>query len=248
MDILGQLKLFYNTQTDKFHNTRKREWPEFDIILKYIKKNPSKKIKILELWCWDWRFYRYLQENLKKQIQYTWIDISNNLINIALQNDSSVDFQVQEMIEFLKQQHQEQYDFVIWIASFQHLFTKKQRHIALRYIYRSLKYWWDLIMINWSFSKWFISKHKFIILKSLLKTIFTLWLHSFNDLFVPWKDKDIIFYRYYHIFLISELKKLIKYSWFIQEKLWYVDSQWEFVNSFLKSRNTFLVAKKDVID
>jgi hypothetical protein len=51
MNILFDLKNFYNNQAEKFHYTRKKEWPEFEYILKEIKSSKKRNIKILELGC-----------------------------------------------------------------------------------------------------------------------------------------------------------------------------------------------------
>jgi ubiquinone/menaquinone biosynthesis C-methylase UbiE len=49
--IKKNLKEFYDDQADKFHNTRKKKWPEFQILLNEINKIDKKTIKILEIGC-----------------------------------------------------------------------------------------------------------------------------------------------------------------------------------------------------
>ena len=82
MDTFDNLKEFYNSQADKFHNTRKKHWPEMDHILDQIKQHPSKNLNILELGCGDGRFVKYL-DKLDKNLHYQGIDLSENLIEIA---------------------------------------------------------------------------------------------------------------------------------------------------------------------
>jgi ubiquinone/menaquinone biosynthesis C-methylase UbiE len=50
-----KLEAFYDSQAEKFSGTRKRHWPEFDIILAAIKAVIGRKntIRILEVGCGD---------------------------------------------------------------------------------------------------------------------------------------------------------------------------------------------------
>lgn len=247
MNIKKELKDFYDQEANKFHNTRKKHWPEFDHILKIVKKSKKRNINILELGCGSWRFLWYLQENTKKKINYTWVDISDWLIDIAKHEYPEWNFFSMDMVSALQQQNQWTYDFVIAIASFQHLPTYKERLLALKNIYRILNYWGECIMVNWSFSKWFWEKYRNQVIKSFFKQF--LGKYKFNDIFVPWKqdNSDKIFYRYYHIFTHSELRKLSKHSWFILEELSYIDKEGNISTDWKDSRNSFFVAKKDVI-
>lgn len=247
MDLKQQLQDFYNQQATNFHISRQKKWPEFNYFLKAIKSSKKKHINILELWCWSWRFFWFLKENTKKKINYYWIDFSENLINIAKQEYQDWNFETVDMLTWLEKFSQNQFDFVVAIASFQHLDTNKQRLLTLKHIYRLLNYWWALIMSNWSFSKWFIKKYYINILNSLINQI--LWKYSYNDIFVPWKDNILnkIYYRYYHIFTISELTNLLKLSWFIIEIWKFIDKNWNLSNSWINSRNSFFIAKKDVL-
>jgi hypothetical protein len=55
MDIIEELKNFYNDQAEKFTETRKKKWPEFELILQEIKndfdRSKNKILNILELGC-----------------------------------------------------------------------------------------------------------------------------------------------------------------------------------------------------
>lgn len=246
MDIKENLKNFYNQQAEKFSQSRKKGWPEFSKILDRIESYPYDNIKILEIWCWDGRFYNYLKNNSKKNIIYHWVDFSQELINIA-KNNYWQHFYVYDMNNFLENSNQQSFDFVIAIASFQHLVDKKERLLVLKNIYRVLKYKWWLIMINWSFSKWFLKKFKKHLLKSFFKFIFSLWYYNINDMFLPWKDdKWQVYYRYYHIFTLNEISSLCKESWFVVYDVYYTDNNWEFLVNWKNARNSFCYAVKDV--
>lgn len=247
MDIISELKYFYDLQADNFHETRKKFWPEFDIILKNFKNFDKPNIKILELGCGAWRFYWFLQKNLDKNFDYTWIDLSENLIKIAQNEYGEWNFKTSEMNKYMSNLKQQDFDIVLLIASFQHLPNFKERLLLLRNIYRILNYWWQVIMINWSFSKWFIKKYYKEILKWVWRSAITLGKYKFNDLFIPWKDKNTLFKRYYHIFLKSELKKLFLQSWFIVKNLNYIDKFWQEKKNFSGSRNSFIIWEKEVL-
>ena len=248
--ITSSIKDFYNKQAEKFSQTRQKHWPEFDFILEEIKKYPKKNIKILELGCWDGRLERFLQEKLKqKNIEYVWVDLSENLIQIANMkkyNPKSV-FIAENMVAYLIRKKQQQYDFIIAVASFQHIPSATNRIFVLESIYKYLKYTGKCIMINWSFSKWFLKKYKVPVFKSLLKYILTLWYLKINDLYIPWKDKDITYYRYYHIFFLQEIKNLFKRTNFIVEKCLYIDKSWKLTDNFSNARNSLIVGVKDIV-
>lgn len=136
--IKENLKRFYNKNAEQFHNTRKKLWPEFNYILAEINKSENNNIKILELWCGDWRLLKFLQENSNKNINYKWIDLSNKLIDIAKVDNPGWNFVVNDMINQCEIETQEEYDFVISVASFQHLPNSYQRILLLKHIYKCL--------------------------------------------------------------------------------------------------------------
>lgn len=247
MKINEDLKNFYNSQAEKFHNTRKTHWPEFDRILSLIEWNEKNNLKILDLWCWDWRFLKFLEKKTFKQIDYEWVDISYKLIEIAQKQNKKWNFFVDSMENFLFKQNQQKYDFVLMNASFQHIPTSKERLYVLKQIYRVLDYYWGLVLVNWSFSKRFLKKHKKTLLKSVLKFIGSLWYYKINDLFLPWhSDKKEIYYRYYHIFFLSEIKNLIKETGFVIEYSGFTNKKWKISLDRKNSRNSFVYAKKGV--
>ncbi len=248
MTIKKLIKNFYDEQSEKRNTTRQKIWPEYKIILEEIKNHKNKDIKILDLGCGNANILSYLNENNNyhnKNIKYIWWDISNNLIQIAKNNHPESIFYSDDMIEILKKFKQEEFDFVIMIASFQHIDSEKERLLILKNIYRILKFKWKLISINWCFSKWFIKKYKKEVWKSLLKSIFTLNYLKYNDIYIPWKWENKIYYRYYHIFNENEKSKLIKLAWFVSKNPIYLDKKWNNTN-LSNWRNSIFIAKKDI--
>lgn len=239
------IKEFYNKNANKFAQTRNKFWPEFE----YIKQEVSKiiwknwKIKILELGCGSWRLYTYLIENFpQEKIDYVGIDISENLIDIA--KKTWWYFEVDDMLSFLEKQEQQSFDFVVAIASFQHIFLYKERLLIMKNIYRILQYEWKVMMFNWSFSHWFFKKYTIQIFKAFMIWILSLFTKPINDIFIPWKQERNTYYRYYHIFFLFELKKLLKLSSFIVQELCYISKNWEKTLSRKQARNTMFIWKK----
>ncbi len=266
-NIQQSVKDFYNAQAEKFSWTRKKQWPEFFYIKEQVEKHlrTSEKVRILELWCWDGRLYRYLLESFSQdRIEYTWVDISEWLINIAKKKLNNLELQLKEskinpewqakfyvndMLSFLEKQDQQSFDMVIAVASFQHIPTKYERLLIMKNIYRILNYDGIVLMFNWSFSKWFFKKYSKQIIKSLVIWILTLFTNPINNIYIPWKDNKSqkVFYRYYHIFFLYELKYLFKNSGFIIQEDCYINKKWEKSISRIDSRNSIFVWKKTVL-
>ena len=259
-NIKESVKNFYNAQAEKFSGTRKKQWPEFFYIKQEVEKILSQKwkIRILELGCGDGRLYRYLVDVFpKEQIEYTGVDISEGLINIAKENwelrDENLEkevkcsFVVSDMLSFVEKQDQQSYDFVIAVASFQHIPKKYERLLILKNIYRILDYDGIVQMFNWSFSHWFFKKYTMQIVKAFLLWIVSIFTKPLNDIYIPWKNDWKVYYRYYHIFFLFELKNLFKQSWFVIKELCYINREGNKSVSRKDARNSMIIAKKSVI-
>lgn len=219
MGFLDNLADYYDKEADKFHRTRQRHRPEFDILTTLIKKHfPRKKnIRVLELGCGSGRLLSHLQKQFpNKNLIYTGVDISRGLINIAKKDHPDARWKVQNMTDFLSETEQESYDLIIGIASFHHLPSMSLRVITAQYIYSALDYDGLCFLTNRSDSKRFRSKFKKSIVAARRKSIISFGIYRPNDLFLPRKsDKDNkVFHRYYHIFSLSELSKIAKVSGF----------------------------------
>ena len=255
--IKQQLKEFYDAQAEKFSNTRKKLWPEFFYIAEEISKllSTQEKVNILELWCGDGRLYRFLAERFPGRINYVGVDLSENLIKLAkeslelrAENWEYVLFINSDMLSYLEKEDSLKFDFVIGVASFQHIPTNWERLLILKHVYRVLKYGDKVILFNWSFSSWFFKKYFFQILKSFLIFLFSLWVRPMNDVYVPWKDWEKVYYRYYHIFFLFELKRLLKQAWFVVQEVGYINRNWEKTVSRMNSRNSYIIWVKSVLN
>lgn len=247
--IITSLREGYNSIADKFSGTRERVWPEFqlikdDIIKHRTGKNPP---KILELWCWDGRLFRYLTEQ-GIECEYTWIDLSDNLILLALERSPTARRHQSDMIHYLEQSASFERDIVIMVASFNHIYSDNLRKHTLDLIYDRLADQWLLIMTNRSWSKWFLSKYftlkNYQLIRASVYSFLTKRKWKWNDLRIwfshAWKTAR----RYYHIFTRSELLSLCKISWFFTILMWYTDNDGKLWQDRKVARNLYTVCKK----
>lgn len=269
--ITKTLSKFYTNSRKKRTDTRKKNRPEFEIIVDEIRRwewrNKKKKLFIVELGCGDGRFAMYLDQHLQRDFTYVGIDCSVGLIDLAKTNDfrNSVEFFVGDMINYLQFLEQQSVDMIISIASLQHLHYK-QRQQLWNQTYRVLEYGWVHITINWSYSIRFFRKYVAMLIAWMVLGIVNHKTFGRHDLMIPFKDtqeeglrplysegryrahstKTKVTYRFYHIYLLGSLIHYAYTSWFVVDQAKYVSRVWELSDSWSDSRNTFLTAKKDV--
>jgi hypothetical protein len=53
-------------------------------------------------------------------------------------------------------------------------------------------------------------------------------------------------YRYYHLYSLEELRKLVELSWLKIIELHYLDKKWQITEDWKQANNSFLVAKKTI--
>ena len=241
LNIKSDLKKFYDQEAKKYYQTRKKHWSDWEFLLKLIKNNKQKNIKILELGCWSWRFCTYLNKNYNGNFEYIGVDISEKLLNFAKQDNPNNQFFCDDMVNFTQNINIDSFDYVISIASFQHIPNKLERNKLIGNCYKILKKWWKFISINWSFSLRFLKKYFFQIVKSFLKYLIVWNKNSRNNIYIPRKVEEKIFYRFYHIFTLKELKILLKKEWFYIENSWYLNKQWLVNNSRTRSKNSIII-------
>ena len=241
----NNLKEIYDTIAEKYYLSRNKYRNDWTYILNEIQKYWKKEISILEFWCGWWRCIKYLNNNLKWiKIKYIWVDISNELLKYAKKDNPKDKFICDDICKYIQKVQQECFDFIIWIASFQHIEWENKKLNLMRKFYKTLKYWGKIIMTNRSLSTRFLKKYQKEIIKSILKTIYTFWNHKRNDLYIPRNYNWKTLYRFYHMFNIKELKLLCKESWFITNKLAFLDKNWKKITEQKLSNNTILIGEK----
>lgn len=245
MTTKDNLKNFYNSEAKKYYATRNKPRSDGQWIINEIINSQKKEISILEFGCGWWRCIQHIKNNLPLiKINYIWIDLSDELLKYAQKDNPKLKFICDDISNYIKNVKQESFDFIIWIASFQHIPTYGERLFLMKHFYRCLKYWWKIIMTNRAMSKWFIKKYKKEITLSCLKSIYTFWKRSWRDLQIPRKNSGEIKYRYYHIFSKKELSTLANEWWFLTHTLIYLDKKWKDCTSRQSANNTLLIGTK----
>jgi len=239
----------YNTIAKDFSKTRKHSWPEFDIFLEEIRRLDSeinsewqnekinsewkrRKIKILDVWCWNWRLLSFFEKNLEN-FEYTWIDLSEEMVKEAKKLHPWFEFRDENMANLPFKS--ESFDVIIPIASFHHLWNKKDRIKTLLEFSRILNKNWIICITNWNLFQ-----------KKYWKCFFiNFWnKKAWNDTTVPfsswWKIQTL---RYYHAFIPNELRWLFKKTNFKIIKEFFI-KKWELKKKWNDSFNICHILKK----
>ena len=273
-EIKQDLQSFYNTEAKKYAETRKKFWHEEKAILDAITplfsqsfwtewnevKNlrwytqdssantsewQNKKIRVLEFWCGSGRFATLLNQNFHGQFDYVWIDLSDELLSYASQDNPNLTFFQWDITKLVKNFEQESFDLIVWTSSFQHIPTSKERSYLMKSFYRLLNYDGMLLMTNRSLSDWFIKKHWKIVMKAKILSRFKVNKSSSRDLLVPRTDENWkIYERFYHFFSLEELKKLATFSGLTLKKNTFIDWDGQFTDNEKISRSSFFIATK----
>ncbi len=253
MDIKKSLASFYDMEAEKYYHTRNKHRADAEVFLDEIKNHGKKTIKILEFGCGSGRFLAHLAQLKGIKITYVGVDISKKLLAFAKKQISGktapkhihAEFVCKDIIEYIQWLKQESFDFVVWVASFQHIPTTKERFILIKNIYRILTYEGKLLMTNRSFSQRFIKKHRKVIVAWIRRYIRSFGKYQWNDLFIPRTNKTITSKRFYHIYTLPELKKLLSLSGFVIEQLTYLN-KWITGVSRKVSQNSLIIGKKSI--
>lgn len=248
-----ELTTCYDAQALHFHHTRwihKRPELEYikPLLLEQCSQQTWNSLEFLDLGCGAWRVSKRL-EDIWCKYTYTWVDISSWMIETAQEQYPDAMFVCQDMISYLQQQKQQSVDCVLCLASFHHLTSLEDRLLVLHNLYRTLTYWGIIILVNWSFSDWFLKKYWTSLAKAIPLSIATVWNKAWNDLSIPRKDpkyhqNNIMYHRFYHLFTLNELQKLIWLTDFSITQLSYMSQSWELISSWKDSRNSICILKK----
>ena len=249
-EIKQDLQSFYNTEAKKYAETRKKFWHEEKAILDAISPlfEEWKKVRVLEFWCGSGRFATLLNQNFSGQFDYVWIDLSDELLSYASQDNPNLTFFQWDITKLVKNFEQESFDLIVWTSSFQHIPTNKECSYLMKNFYRLLDYDGMLLMTNWSLSDWFIKKHWKIVMKAKILSRFKMNKWSSRDLLVPRTDKNWkVYERFYHFFSLEELKNLNNFAWLTLRTNTFIDWDGNFTDNEKTSRSSFFVAAKSPI-
>ncbi|GHV23343.1 hypothetical protein FACS189428_6720 [Clostridia bacterium] len=249
MTIKTDLQDFYNHEAKKYYETRKKFWQEGDLILQALEtlSASGKKLNILEIGCGSGRFASFLQDHYQGKFSYVGVDLSEKLLSYAQKDNPKLTFICEDMSEFIVRQKQETFDVIIGVASFQHIPSYRERLFLMKHFYRALRYDGLLIMTNRSLSQRFLTKHLSEFFCSFGRFLVSFGKSDWRDIYVPWTNKGQTFKRYYHLFGLKELKKLLDFSGLSLRHLSYIDNKGNCISQWKDSSNSFLVAQKSPI-
>ena len=246
MSVTSDLEKFYDSEAEKYHQTRQKHWSDSEKILSALNLCEKKKPVIVELWCWWWRWATLLEEKFEKSFSYTGVDISNNLLSLAKKDHPKLSFEHENMITYLWNLPQESVDIILAFASFQHLPDEQQRIALLKNCYRVLNYDGIIIFTNRACSKWFLKTHWKPVTIALLKSMMNFGKTTRRDVMIPRTNDNKTQYRYYHLYSLDELKRYTEFSWLKIKEIEYLDKKWIITNTRKDANNSILVAKKTV--
>jgi ubiquinone/menaquinone biosynthesis C-methylase UbiE len=144
----------YDAFAEKFSLTRQYDWPEFQLLSPFLKKNAT----FLDLGCGNGRFRKFLSPHIIPHGKYFGIDISKKLLQIA-QKEFPKDYffygDFGKQFSFKK----ETFDVVVSIAAFHHLLSHKSQRYFLSECYRVLKPNGILFLTTWKLPKKYFWKN-----------------------------------------------------------------------------------------
>lgn len=192
----------YNNFSKTFSNSRKNmKWEEIEYFLSFLKWKQN--LKILDIWCWNWRLLSHLKNKKINFEDYLWIDLSENLLEeFSILHPKSKSFHM-DMLDLnnIKQS----FNCIFFIASFHHLNNIDDRLSILKKAYEILDDGWNIFLTNWSLNSQ-INHEKYK--KSIIKgSENQFWSLDYN--IKIWE-----YTRYYHCFNLKELEYLFEQSWF----------------------------------
>lgn len=196
--ILKKVRQDYETIADDFDRTRQYLWSDLTIFDKYIKPD----MKILDLGCGNGRLFDMIKQ---KNVQYLGIDNCARFIQIAQEKyvENKSQFLTGDVLD--SPPDPGNYDIVFFIATLQHIPSKKLRNQALENVYRSLKPGGYLLMTNWNLWQ---SKYRKHIRHNQWMKLLRLSRLDWHDLMLPsWGNK---IQRYLHAFTSRELKGIVR--------------------------------------
>lgn len=183
--------------------------------------------KVLDLGCGNGRLLQIFKEI---DIDYTGVDSSEKLIEIAKKTYPSTKFQVADALHLpFPTNH---FDKIYSVAVLHHIPSEEFRLQFLEGVRRILKPGGLFILTVWDLWRWWRigTIFKFTLLQTLGKSKL-----DFKDIFVPWRG---ICYRYIHCFTQKELEELMKKAGFKIKEVGVLTVPQS------KEKNIYIVAKK----
>jgi len=193
----------YNLIAEDFSRTRQYAWLGFQSLAKYLKPNDN----VLDLGCGNGRLLQIFQEI---DINYTGVDNSEKLIEIAKKTHSNTTFLVADALHLPFPS--DFFDKVYSVAVLHHIPSEELRLKFLAEAKRVLQPQGLLILTVWDLRQ----GRRLIRLKFFLKKVIGFSKLDFGDVFVPWAGK---YQRYVHCFTKRELISVARKAGFQQKEV-----------------------------
>ena len=138
----------YDNFAKDFSASRQGGWPEFDLVLQYLKKGG----RVLDLGCGNGRLRKALGKDLVPQGHYFGLDLSEELLKIAREEFEGDHFFRGDFAEVLPF-GDDNFDMVVCIAAFHHLTSKRDQVRFLKECFRVLKPDGIIFVTTWKIPK-----------------------------------------------------------------------------------------------
>lgn len=186
---LINVKAVYNAIADDFNRTRYAYWENVHKFILSLEPNTT----FLDLGCGNGKYL-----SIRQDLDLYAIDNCENLIKIVNNKYPTVNTCISDVTCIAYENNF--FDTVISIAVIHHLSTKTRRLEMINEIIRVLKVGGKALITGWAT----VHTHRNTLHKATK-------ISDLNDYLIPWEDKKnkTISQRYYHLFELGELEKLI---------------------------------------
>ncbi|HEX7586095.1 MAG TPA: class I SAM-dependent methyltransferase [Patescibacteria group bacterium] len=223
--ILQETEQGYDRIAEKFSETRKRFWVDLEFIKDYVSGGEN----VLDYGCGNGRLLELFSG---KNIDYTGLDISGKMINIAKGKYSDPMVKFRKITSFDSLTFPGNYFNAVYsIAVFHHLPSRSLRQKVAKELYRVTQSGGVIVISVWNL--WQKKYYGDILVNWANKLVGRSQL-DWNDCWIDFKDnRGNVFNRYHHAFGKRELGRLFSRAGFSVEKC-------EIVNK----KNVIFIGKK----
>jgi len=225
LEIIGQVKGFYDQFAQSFSATRQATWGELVKFVERVKEGE----RVLDLGCGNGRLLEFLKD---KQVDYVGADISNQLLDIARQRYPANQFVLIDGLNLPFPDNS--FDWIFSIAVLQHVPSLELRKIFLKETRRVLKPGGKIVLTVWYLWQWKNISGPW--LKYTLAKLFKKSTLDFGDIFYQWREAKEV--RYLHMFTVGELGRLTRQMGFMIKES-------GLIKRSDKSQNIYVVATKN---
>ena len=148
MYVLDEMTSEYDAFAHDFSQTRKNAWPEFDILLKEIKKGD----RILDMGCGNARLRHSLPTEFVRDGDYFGLDVSEKMLDVARKTFPKDHFFHADFTKPLPFGN-DNFDCVAGVASFHHILSVGEQKQFLQECCRVLKPGGLVFLTTWKLPK-----------------------------------------------------------------------------------------------